>query len=205
MIWLSSEARFCTVSHTGMAFYDLYWELLNSIRLLLLLLSSNDCWSSAKKIREIWKQPKSLSIKSLLFKFRRLEDYWWWLLKRSLWFPRLFFARVPREMRRKVQLYILLWYSQCCLVDLRVFPSEDFFVDVSGHDWIQKSSDLLCSSSAALQDFLTRKRTSFLAPLVYVVFPQQPPAFDKVVGNFPEEQRRSHPFFPLLWRFSKWP
>ena len=101
--------------------------------------------SSAKKIREIWKQPKSLSIKSLLFKFRRLEDYWWWLLKRSLWFPRLFFARVPREMRRKVQLYILLWYSQCCLVDLRVFPSEDFFVDVSGHDWIQKSSDLLCA------------------------------------------------------------
>ena len=57
--------------------------------------------SSAKKIREIWKQPKSLSIKSLLFKFRRLEDYWWWLLKRSLWFPGLFLPESQEKWEEK--------------------------------------------------------------------------------------------------------
>ena len=128
-------------------------------------------------------------------------------------FPRLFFCQGPKRNEKKssaiYSVMIQLRRRRCR--DSFFFShsfsglQKDFFVDVSGHDWIQKSSDLLCSSSAALQDFLTRKRTSFLAPLVYVVFPQQPPAFDKVVGNFPEEQRRSHPFFPLLWRFSKWP
>ena len=34
------------------------------------------------------------------------DDGW-----KGLSFPKTFFARVPREMRRKVQLYILLWYS----------------------------------------------------------------------------------------------
>ena len=83
-----------------------------------------------------------------------------------------------------------------------------FFVDVSGHDWIQKSSDLLWMQWKPWLELGASRRTSQekIDVLFYPLLACST-LFDKVVGNFPEEQR-SHPFLnssALLWRFSKWP